>query len=49
MTALNPTAWITLQVRNAAKLIDYYVETLGFVLAVRYGNRGTVDHAQSPA
>jgi uncharacterized glyoxalase superfamily protein PhnB len=46
MTVTNPTVWITLQAHNAAKLIDYYVETFGFVLAARYGDGNTVDHAQ---
>jgi uncharacterized glyoxalase superfamily protein PhnB len=46
MTAPTPTVWITLQAHNAAKLIDYYVETFGFVLAARYGDGDTVDHAQ---
>ena len=46
MTALNPTVWLTLQARDAPKLIDYFVDTFGFVLAARYGDGDTVDHAQ---
>lgn len=46
MTASNPTVWLTLQAHNAPKLIDYYVDTFGFVLAARYGQDETVDHAQ---
>ncbi|MDM4142659.1 MULTISPECIES: VOC family protein [Mycobacterium] len=46
MTASNPTVWLTLQAHDAPKLIDYYVDTFGFVLAARYGEGETVDHAQ---
>jgi uncharacterized glyoxalase superfamily protein PhnB len=46
MTASNPTVWLTLQAHNAPKLIDYYVDTFGMVLAARYGEGETVDHAQ---
>lgn len=46
MNTSNPTVWLTLRARNAAKLIDYYTDTFGFVLAVRYGDGDTVDHAQ---
>jgi uncharacterized glyoxalase superfamily protein PhnB len=46
MTSSNPSVWLTLQAHNAPKLIDYYVETFGFVLAARYGDGDTVDHAQ---
>jgi uncharacterized glyoxalase superfamily protein PhnB len=46
MTTTNPTVWLTLQAHNAPKLIDYYVDTFGFVLAARYGDGETVDHAQ---
>lgn len=46
MTASNPTVWLTLQAHDAPTLIDYYVETFGFVLAARYGQGETVDHAQ---
>lgn len=46
MTTSNPSVWLTLQANNAAKLIDYYVGTFGFVVAARYGEGDTVDHAQ---
>ena len=46
MTHANPTVWLTLQAHNAPKLIDYYVETFGFVVAARYGDGDRVDHAQ---
>lgn len=46
MTATNPTVWPTLQAHDAPKLIDYYVDTFGMVLAARYGEGDTVDHAQ---
>jgi uncharacterized glyoxalase superfamily protein PhnB len=46
MTTSNPTVWPTLQAHNAPKLIDYYVDTFGMVLAARYGAGDTVDHAQ---
>ena len=46
MTNSNPTVWLTLQAHNAPKLIDYYVDTFGFVVAARYGEGDTVDHAQ---
>jgi uncharacterized glyoxalase superfamily protein PhnB len=46
MTISNPTVWLTLQAHNAPKLIDYYVDTFGFILAARYGEGETVDHAQ---
>ncbi|AGL18261.1 VOC family protein [Actinoplanes sp. N902-109] len=42
----NPTVWLTLQAHDAPALIDYYVETFGFVVAARYGTGATVDHAQ---
>lgn len=38
--------WLTLQAHNAPKLIDYCVDTFGFVVAARYGDGETVDHAQ---
>jgi uncharacterized glyoxalase superfamily protein PhnB len=38
--------WLTLQAHNAPELIDYYVDTFGFVLTVRYGDGETIDHAQ---
>ncbi len=46
MIATNPTVWPTLQAHDAPKLIDYYVNTFGMVLAARYGEGSTVDHAQ---
>ena len=46
MTNSNPTVWLTLQAHNAAKLIDYYVDTFGFVLAARYDDGEAVAHAQ---
>jgi uncharacterized glyoxalase superfamily protein PhnB len=45
-TFSNPTVWLTLQAHDASKLIDYYVDTFGFVLAARYGQGDAVDHAQ---
>jgi uncharacterized glyoxalase superfamily protein PhnB len=46
MTTSNPTVWLTLQAHNATKLIDFYVDTFGFVVAARYGDGDRVDHAQ---
>jgi uncharacterized glyoxalase superfamily protein PhnB len=46
MTTSNPTVWLTLQANNATKLIDFYVDTFGFVVAARYGDGDRVDHAQ---
>ncbi|MCV7384116.1 VOC family protein [Mycolicibacter longobardus] len=46
MTTSNPTVWLTLQAHDASKLIDYYVDTFGFVVTARYGDGDTVDHAQ---
>lgn len=47
MTDKNPTVWVTLQAHNAPKLIDYYVDTFGFVVTARYGVEGdTVRHAE---
>ena len=46
MTTSNPTVWPTLQAHDAPKLIEYYVDTFGFVVAARYGDGDTVDHAQ---
>lgn len=46
MTTSNPTVWLTLQAHNAPKLIDYYVDTFGFVVVARYGDGDRVDHAQ---
>lgn len=46
MTSANPTVWLTLQALDAPKLIDFYVDTFGFVVAARYGDGDRVDHAQ---
>ena len=46
MTASNTTVWMTLQANDAPTLIDYYVDTFGFVVAARYGDGDRVDHAQ---
>jgi uncharacterized glyoxalase superfamily protein PhnB len=46
MSTSNPTVWSTLQAHNAPKLIEYYIDTFGFVVAARYGEGDTVDHAQ---
>lgn len=46
MTSSNPTVWLTLQAHNAPKLIDYYVDTFGFVVAARCGDGERVDHAE---
>ncbi|OHV01116.1 VOC family protein [Mycobacterium talmoniae] len=46
MTNSNPTVWLTLQAHNAPKLIDYYVDTFGFVVTARCGDGDTVDHAE---
>jgi uncharacterized glyoxalase superfamily protein PhnB len=46
MTLSNPTVWLTLQATDAPALIDYYVDTFGFVVAARYGEGDSVDHAQ---
>lgn len=46
MAATNPTVWLTLQAHDAPKLIDYYVNTFGLVLAACYGEGDRVDHAQ---
>jgi uncharacterized glyoxalase superfamily protein PhnB len=37
---------LTLQAHNALKLIGYYVDVFGFVVAARYGDGDRVDHAQ---
>jgi uncharacterized glyoxalase superfamily protein PhnB len=42
----SPAIWLTLQAADAPALIDYYVETFGFVVAARYGEGDTVDHAE---
>ncbi len=46
MTPANPTVWLTLQAHDAPRLIDFYVDTFGFVVAARYGDGDRVDHAQ---
>ena len=46
MNGTNPTVWLTLQAHDAPALIDYLVETFGFVVVARYGEKGWVDHAQ---
>ena len=46
MTLSNPTVWLALQANDAPALIDYYVDTFGFVVAARYGDGDNVDHAQ---
>lgn len=42
----NPTVWLTLQATDAPKLIDYFVETFGFVVTAQYGDGDRVDHAE---
>ncbi|GAB3742781.1 VOC family protein [Nocardiopsis nanhaiensis] len=46
MSNTNPTVWVTLQATDAPKLIDYYVETFGFVVAARHDDGDTVAHAE---
>ncbi|MFE9246174.1 VOC family protein [Nocardiopsis sp. NPDC006938] len=46
MSDTNPTVWSTLQAVDAPALIDYYVETFGFVLTARHDDDGTVAHAE---
>jgi uncharacterized glyoxalase superfamily protein PhnB len=46
MVTANPTVWLTLQAHDAPKLIDYYVDTFGFILSARFGAGDIVDHAQ---
>lgn len=43
-----PTVWLTLQARDAAALIDFYVEVFGFTLNARYDEEGSdrVAHAE---
>lgn len=41
-----PTLYATLQARDAAALIDFYVSAFGFVVAARYDDGDTVAHAQ---
>ncbi|MEB3022327.1 VOC family protein [[Mycobacterium] crassicus] len=45
MTQQNPTVWVTLQAHDPLELIDYYVDTFGFVLTARHGG-DTVKHAE---
>lgn len=43
----NPTVWLTLQAHSAAELIDYFVDTFGFVVTARHGDTGDiVRHAE---
>lgn len=44
--ATTPTVWVTLQADDAPALIDYYVNTFGFVVTARHGEGDTVDHAE---
>ncbi|WP_078280948.1 VOC family protein [Mycobacteroides franklinii] len=46
MTTSTPSVWLTLRANDAPALIDYYVDTFGFILAARYGDGDRVDHAQ---
>lgn len=47
MNTSNPTVWLCLQAHDAPKLIDYYVDTFGFVVTARCGDSGdTVAHAE---
>ena len=47
MTHQNPTVWLTLQAHDARKLLDYYVDTFGFVVTARHGDDGdTIAHAE---
>ncbi len=47
MTQQTPTVWLTLQAHDAHKLIDYYVDTFGFVVTARHGDDGEiVRHAE---
>ncbi|WP_036555382.1 VOC family protein [Nocardioides insulae] len=41
-----PTVYLTLQAHDAPALIDWYVDTFGFVVAARYEEDGVVQHAQ---
>jgi len=42
----NPSLYLTLHAADAPALIDFLVETCGFVLAARYGDGDRVDHAE---
>src|SRR5690625_1023607 len=47
MNTSNPTVWLTLQAHDAPKLIDFYVDTFGFVVTARCGDTGdTIKHAE---
>lgn len=46
MTTSTPSVWLTLKAKDAPALIEYYVDTFGFLLAARYGEGDRVDHAQ---
>jgi uncharacterized glyoxalase superfamily protein PhnB len=46
MSNSNPTVWATLLAVDAPGLIDYYVDTFGFVVAARYDDGDTVAHAE---
>jgi uncharacterized glyoxalase superfamily protein PhnB len=41
-----PTVWATLQARNAPELIDFLVDTVGFVKTAVYADGDVVAHAQ---
>jgi uncharacterized glyoxalase superfamily protein PhnB len=41
-----PTVWPTLQAKNATALIDFLVDTVGFLKTAVYGHGDQVDHAQ---
>lgn len=41
-----PTVWPTLQARDALALIDFYVDTFGFLRTAVYADGDRVDHAQ---
>jgi uncharacterized glyoxalase superfamily protein PhnB len=42
----HPQIWPTVQARDALALIDFYVETFGFVKTAVYADGGAVAHAQ---
>lgn len=46
MATSTPTVWVTLQANDASALIDYYVDTFGFVLTARHDAGDTVAHAE---
>lgn len=45
-TSQNPTVHLALQARDAAGLIDFLTDVLGFVLTARYDDGETVAHAE---